>query len=1120
MRCPRCQHENRPPARFCEECATPLARTCPNCGLPASPTAKFCSKCAQPLAGPPGAQPPFASPEAYTPKQLAERIPTSEAAPEGERKQVTVLFADVKDSMELLADRDPEEARKILDPVLERMMEAVHRYEGTVNQVMGDGIMALFGAPLAHEDHAVRACYAALRMQQSVKKYAEEVRRSHAAMVKIRVGLNSGEVVVRTSSSDLHKHYSAVGQTTHLAAWMEQLARPGTVRLTEHTCRLVEGLVQVTSLGTMPVKGVAAPINIFELTGPGAGRTRLKAAATRGLTRFVGRNAEIAALQHALDRAGGGYGQMVAVIAEPGVGKSRLVWELTHSERVQQWRVLEGDAASHEKATPYLPVIELFQAYFQIEDQDEAASIREKVTSKLMALDEALMPDVVVFLGLLDVPVDDPQWQALDPAQRRRRTLDACRRLLLRESRVRPLLIVFENLHWIDSETQAMLDTLVESLPAESLLLVVTYRPEYQHGWGGKTYYTDLRLDPLPPKSADELLTALLGSDPQLESLKRVLIERTEGNPFFLEESARTLVETGALAGDRGAYCLTTSTDTLTMPATIHSVLAARIDRLPAEDKRLLQAAAVIGKDVPIRLLEAVAEVSDETLGRLLSNLRAAEFLYETRLFPEVEYTFKHALTHDVAYGGILQSRRRALHGRIVETIETLYSERLAEQVDRLAHHAVRGEAWDKAVLYLRQAADKAAGRSAHRAAVRYVEEALVALTRVSPTPETTAQAIDLRFAIRNWLFALGEHAQIRAHLEEAQGLAQASEDVGRLAWTSVYMSNYFWREGDPEEAIALARRALAIADERHDAPLRVTANLRLGQAYHGRGDYRRATGYVRENVVALEGDFNLALFGLAGLPSVFSRGFLVWSLAELGEFREGLALGEEAIRIADASQQMYSRAMAHFVLGFLHLQQGEPKRAASTLERGLAIQQSGEILALRAMLLAGLGHTCTLSGRSGEAVSLLEQSVEPSVFVRSPQHPFPFMFLGKAYLEAGRIEQSLAAASRCLELCRTRRDRGGQAWSLSLLAEIGLRLEPLDAERVLERWREAMALATELGMRPLISHCHLGLTTLYRRTGKTEQAHEHLTTATTMYREMDMRFWVEKAEAEMRSFG
>ena len=422
-------------------------------------------------------------------------------------------------------------------------------------------------------------------------------------------------------------------------------------------------------------------------------------------------------------------------------------------------------------------------------------------------------------------------------------------------------------------------------------------------------------------------------------------------------------------------------------------------------------------------------------------------------------------------------------------------------------------------MLYLQQAADKAAGRSAHRVAVRYVEEALVALTHISPTSETTAQAIDFRFAIRNWLFALGEHARIHAHLEEAQRLAQASKDVVRLAWASVYMSNYFWREGDPEQAIALARRALVIADECRDAPLGLTAKLRLGQAYHGRGDYQRATTYLRENVVTLQGEFNLALFGLAGLPSVFSRGFLVWSLAELGEFRGGIEHAEEAIRIADVSHQTYSRAMAHFVLGFLHLQQGEPNRAASTLKRGLAIQESREILALRGMLLAGLGHAHTLSGRIGKALPLLEQSVEQSIFVRSPQHPFPFLFLGKAYLEAGRIEQSMAAASQCLELCRTRRDRGSEAWSLSLLAEIGLRRAPLDAERALERWREAMTLATDLGMRPLIAHCHLGLGKLYHRAGKREEAHKYLTTATTMYGEMDMRFWLERAMAEVRVF-
>jgi class 3 adenylate cyclase/tetratricopeptide (TPR) repeat protein len=1096
MRCSRCEHENRKEAKFCAQCGEPLQR-----------------RCAEGVAAP-----GFTSPDRYTPQDLAERALTSRAALEGERKQVTVLFADMKGSLELLAGRDPEEAGKILDPVLERLIEAVHRYEGTVNQVMGDGIMALFGAPVAQEDHALRACHAALRMQEAVERYAEGVRRAEGVVLQIRIGLNSGEVVVRSIGSDLRMDYSAVGQTTHLAARMEQLAPPGTIRLTEHTYRLVEGFVQVSALGPIAVKGLDDPINVFALTAAGAGRTRLKVAATRGLTRFVGRDAEMATLHQAVERAVRGDGQVVAVIAEAGIGKSRLVWELTHSERVQQWLVLEGDAASHGKATPYLPVVELFQAYFQIEDRDDAAMMREKVISKLTALDEALLPEAAPLLALLDVPVDDPHWHALDPVQRRHRTLGACKRALLRESSVRPLLIVFEDLHWIDSETQALLDSLVESLPMARVLLVVSYRPEYQHGWRGKSYYTQLRLDALPPRGADELLTVLLGSDPQVDALKRVLIERTEGNPFFLEESVRALIETGGLTGERGAYRLTTKPDLLRIPATIQAVLAARFDRLPGEDKRLLQAAAVIGKDVPLRLLEAVTEATDATLARQLSGLAAGEFLYEMRVFPEVEYTFKHALTHDVAYGSLLQSQRRALHARILEAVENLYSERLPEQVDRLAHHAVRGEAWDKAVRYLRQAADKAAGRSAHGAAVRYGEEALVALTRVSPTSETTAQAIDLRFAIRNSLFALGEHARIRAHLEEAERLAQASADLGRLAWASVYMSNYFWREGDPEQAIVLARRALAIADTRHDTPLRVTATLRLGQAYHGLGEYRSATECLRENVLALGGELNLALFGLAGLPSVFSRGFLVWSLAELGEFREGIAHGEEALRIADASGQMYSRAMAHFVLGFLHLHQGEPDRAASTLTRGLAIQEIGEIPALRTMFLAGIGHAHTLSGRFGEALALLEQSVEPSNFARSPQHPFPFLFLGRAYLETGRIEQSVTAASRCLELCRTRRDRGGEAWSLSLLGEIGLRRSPLDAERVREHWCQAMALATDLGMRPLVAHCQLGLGRAYRRSSSGEKAREHLTTAVTMYREMDMRFWRDQAEAALRT--
>jgi class 3 adenylate cyclase len=525
--------------------------------------------------------PSVPAPVAYTPKHLAERILTSKATLEGERKQVTVLFADLKRSTELLADRDPEEAREILDPVLERMMEAVHRYEGTVNQVMGDGIMALFGAPVAREDHTVRACYAALDLQRAMRRLTEELRRAHGVTVEVRVGLNSGEVVVRTISSDLHMDYTAVGQATHLAARMEQLASPGTTLLTADTLRLAEGYVEVKPLGALPVKGLPTPVEAYELTGGGPRRSRLSAAVARGLTRFVGRDAELEQLREVLGRTASGHGQVVAIVGEPGVGKSRLVWEVTHSHRTHGWLILEGASVSYGKATPHLPVASLLRGYFQIGDRDEPRAIREKVTGKLLTLDRALEPTLPAFLALLDVSVEDRRWEALDPPQRRQRTLDAVRRLLLRESHVQPLLVVFEDLHWIDPETQAVLDRLVESLPTARLLLLVNYRPEYRHGWGGKTYYRQLRLDPLAAENATALLETLLGDDIGLEPLKRLLLARTEGNPLFLEESVRSLVDSGTLVGERGAYQLVKRPDTVHVPATVQAILAARIDRLP-----------------------------------------------------------------------------------------------------------------------------------------------------------------------------------------------------------------------------------------------------------------------------------------------------------------------------------------------------------------------------------------------------------------------------------------------------------------------------------------------------------------------------------------------------------
>ena len=640
MECPRCGGDNREGAKFCNECAAPLPLRCPACGTENRPGAKFCDACAAPLttlpavaggqgadagttralAGPPlgtsrsGPEVRGFAPMRYTPRHLAEKILQSQAALEGERKQVTVLFADLKGSLELLADRDPEEARQLLDPVLERMIEAVHRYEGTVNQVLGDGIMALFGAPIALEDHAVRACYAALSMQAAVQQYAEEVRRAHGLAVQIRVGLNSGEVVVRAIGNDLHMDYSAIGQTTHLAARMEQLATPGSTLMTAETLQLVEGLVQVTALGPVPVRGLSAPVEVFELVGAGSTRRRLQAAAARGLTRFVGRQTEVEALQHALARAEAGHGQVAAIVGEAGVGKSRLVYECVHSHSLKGWLVLESASVSYGKATPYFPVIDLLRRYVHVEEGDDLRTIRARVTGQVLTLDEVLQEAIPALLALLDAVPEDSPFLQLEPSQRRQRTLDALKRVLLRESQAQPLLLVFEDLHWIDAETQALLDTLVESLPTARLLLLVNYRPEYQHGWGSKTYYTQLRLDPLPPASAEDLLQALLGDDPSLAPLTRLLIARTEGNPFFLEESVRALVETGVLVGKPGAYRLAQAVPTVQVPATVQAVLAARIDRLPPEEKRLLQTAAVIGTEVPFALLQAIADVPEEVL--------------------------------------------------------------------------------------------------------------------------------------------------------------------------------------------------------------------------------------------------------------------------------------------------------------------------------------------------------------------------------------------------------------------------------------------------------------------------------------------------------------------------
>jgi class 3 adenylate cyclase/tetratricopeptide (TPR) repeat protein len=1060
-------------------------------------------------------QPPVVSPQTFTPKHLAEKILTSKSALEGERKQVTVLFADLKGSMELLADRDPEEARKILDPVLERMMEAVHRYEGTVNQVMGDGIMALFGAPIAHEDHAVRACYAALRVLDSVKEYAEEVRRSDGAVVQVRVGLNSGEVVVRAIGSDLHMDYTAVGQTTHLAARMEQAATPGSILITPFTLRLAEGFVQTKSLGSINVKGLGAPVDVFEVVGASEIRSRLEVAAARGLTRFVGRDAEMEQLRRALNLAKPGHGQVVAVVGEPGVGKSRLFWEFARSASTQGWLILKSSSVSHGKATAYLPVAELLRAYFQVEARDDARTVRQRVTEKLAALDEALIAAVPALLTLLDVPVEAREWETLESRERRQRTLDALKRLVLRESAIQPVMLVFEDLQWIDSETQAFLDGLISSLPTSRLVLLVNYRPEYRHAWGGKGYYTQLRIDPLPPEGADALLHGLLGGDDALIPVKRMLTEQTGGNPFFLEESVRSLVETEVLTGKHGHYLLARPLAAIQIPATVQALLAARMDRLRPEEKALLQTVSVIGKDIAFPLLQAITELPDEELRLALTSLQEGEFLYEARLFPELEYTFKHALTHDVAYQSLLQDHRRLLHGRIVKAIELLFADRLTEWIDRLAHHAVRAAVWEKAFGYLQQAAARAMTRSAYPEAVGYFEQSLDAARHLPQDRSLLEREIDLRFDLRWALTQSGRFKQAVDQLSEAYVLAQGLNDQPRLGRVSSFMTTSFSNIGEHARAIECGLQALGIATTLDDFSLKVGANLFLGEAYYRVADYPSAIQHLAWNVEHIRDNQLQEHFGLTGLPSVFSRAWLALVLAEQGKFARGRVLAEEGLRIAGAPEQPLSLAVACWGLGRLCIEEGQAEAAIRVLERGLHVAERSGLGVWRIENFCLSGHAYALVGQHEKSISLLVDGVGGIAATRGG-NALIASWLGEVYLRAGQANEALKFATDALELARRRGERGYEARALHVLGDIAGFADPPNLSVATSRQGEAITLAQELGMRPLIAHCHHSLGRLYQRI-KVKHAQEHLTTAVTMYREMGMKLWLEQAETEMR---
>lgn len=620
MICPKCKSENPEIKKFCRKCGAKLSLTCPYCGAETLTEDVFCGDCGHNLrVSKEDPRLDFDQPQSYTPRHLADKILNTRTAIEGERKLVTVLFADVANYTALSERLDPEEVHQIMDGCFRILMDEIHRYEGTTNQFTGDGVMALFGAPVAHEDHASRACHASLSIQRAMGEYGERVTKDYSVEFKMRIGLNSGPVIVGAIGDDLRMDYTAVGDTTNLASRMEGIAQPGSILLSKHTQGLVKDYFDLRSLGKVTVKGKDAPQEAFELVKVGGATTRIEAAVARGLTTFVGRENSMAALREAYEKARNGSGQVMGVVGEAGVGKSRLLFEFRNRLPQDDLIYLEGRCIHFGGAMPYLPILDVLRSYFGIVEGERETIIRKRVAERVLKLDKKLVRTLPPLQDLLSLKVEDEGYLKLDPKKRRERVFEALRDLLVRGSQVRPLILAVEDLHWIDKTTEDFLDYFIGWMANVSVMLVLLYRPEYTHRWGNKSYFNRIGVDQLTLKSSAELVKAILEGGEVAPELRDLILNRTAGNPLFMEELTHTLLENGSIQKEQNQYILARMPSELQVPDTVQGIIAARIDRLEENLKKIMQVASVIGREFAFRILQTIIGMREELKGHLLN---------------------------------------------------------------------------------------------------------------------------------------------------------------------------------------------------------------------------------------------------------------------------------------------------------------------------------------------------------------------------------------------------------------------------------------------------------------------------------------------------------------------
>jgi adenylate cyclase len=1010
MKCPECQQVNREGAKFCDSCGARLESRCPTCQTLLRPQAKFCDECGhalvpaatvdnvpptEPAAGEGArvAQPPLG----YTPRHLADKILTSRAALEGERKLVTVLFADCAGFTALASRLDPEDLHNLMDGCFHRVLDAVHQYEGTVNQFTGDGVMALFGAPIAREDHAVRAVSAAMAIQDGLGEYGAVVRAQHKIDFALRIGVNTGAVVVGKIGDDLRMDYTAQGETVNLAARLQSAALPGGILIGESTHRLVRGHFVTSDAGLLELKGLAHAVPAFAVSGRRNRRARFEMVLERGLTPLVARSTELAVLRACVEKARAGRGHVVSLAGEAGVGKSRLAYELRRELEAAPITRLEGYCLSHTQALPFHPIVQLLEAHFGLEEGEPAAAKIEKIEADVCRLDPGLGWTMPYLKHLLSLAVVEHEADGLDPAQRKRRLIEAVKAVMLRSAQRRSLVLVVEDLQWIDPSSEETLSALVDSLAAYPLLLVCTYRSGYTPAWHERLAHQRIALDPLSDDEAMQMVRDLLAVS-DLGSLGELVVKRAAGNPFFIEELTTYLRERGL-----GAQPLAEGE----LPATIHDLLTARLDRLPDSLKHTLQLASVLGREFPAGLLEAIAP-PERDVQRDLTELARLDLLRETEIYPLARYSFSHPLIQEVAYQALLLRSRAELHGRAGRALEQLYAERLEEVIEALAEHYAKSAERAKAVHYLMRAGERAAALFAHHEAAAYYERALQLL---SPEAGAHDQRCVILERLGDAVYAQGAVNQALPHWQAALATLDTARDPRRGADLHRKMGSACWDAGRKDEALAHLDRGLAVlgADSENLEAARLYQEL--GRIHFRLADDTRPMEWA-ERALALGTRLNA--------PDVIAQAYNTIGvvLARADRIDEGAEYVRRSLDTALTNQlgSVACRAYTNLAVMYAAL---DSNRAAEYCREGLALaQRIGDQLQQSWLYCALAGGHCLLAADYEEGVKAAEAAAELDRRLGQRSHlPIPLILHAQIHQCRGDYARSAEYYRAALEV-------------------------------------------------------------------------------------------------------